>query len=118
MQGCVRMGRSGVCSYCRIGVAPVGSSLCAACVKRGRGKKPAPGPRDHHQRADRNRGQCPYCSKVVRPKADGHLGGHKNKDGKHCVGSGGLPIGAKKTQGGGGSVRTVGGGLPGLGKRR
>jgi hypothetical protein len=72
-----------------------------------------------------NHGICPSCGRNVALKADNHLRSHNDATGRHCVGSGAKAAkiigasGRKKpgTPGGSSSVRTVQGGLPGLGRQ-
>jgi hypothetical protein len=116
------------CTRCRLRIASSKSGLCPACARAEAGQstppsaKPAAERRRRKEAQKRREGQCPYCLKTLKVKADGHLGSHKNgKTGKHCVGSGGPPIykvKALKVGSGPKSVRAVGGGLPTLGKGR
>ena len=70
-------------------------------------------------------GTCPTCHRSVALKGDDYLRSHKDNSGRHCPDSGRKATkivrahGRKaKRRGGGRSVHALGGGLPGLGKRR
>lgn len=126
-QGLKFFGMAKTCPYCRIGLVPSGSSMCTRCAKKNRKQKLVPLPPSREFRKTRNRAtvdnhfECPHCKKSLTPMVNGHLRSHKNLKGKHCPGSGGAPVGGAekaRRRRGRGSVHTVGGGLPGLGKRQ
>jgi hypothetical protein len=63
---------------------------------------------------------CPICQRELSVKQDGRLRSHKNQSRTGtCHGSGAKVAKAwRSAKSGGNSIRTVSGGLPGLGKRR
>src|SRR6185437_9601588 len=125
---------AGICSRCRIGMAPTGHSLCSVCVRRGpvtsgQSEKPAK-VKTHRDTVDVTHGVCDTCCATLRLKPNGHLPRHTDpKTSRTCAGSGNYytpskaettppETGETKRMRKGRSVWAMPSGHPGSGRRR
>jgi hypothetical protein len=122
----------GVCTRCRIGIAPTGKSLCSVCVKRGATtptttKAARSKVTNRRDAVTKSHAVCPTCCTNLQLKPNGHFPRHTDsRTNDTCAGSGNYYTPPKEEKPPrppwkpkmGNSVRTVPSGHPGSGRRR